>query len=94
MEWSFPGSLELDYLSWQQLEISWTQRGFVSQEGQSLETESGGIFSLVGSQRWGLWAFIMRPQCKWQQEGGSWGVKDSKVLTGQLEVSRADFLGR
>lgn len=43
-----PGSPELAYSSWQQLEISWTQ-SLVSQEGRSLDTESGGIFSLVGS---------------------------------------------
>jgi hypothetical protein len=77
-----PDSLELYYLSWQQLEISWTQRGFVSQEGQSLDTESGGIFSLVGSQWWGLWVFIMSPQCKWQQGGGSpRGLKNSSMLS-------------
>lgn len=55
-----PGSLGLAYSSWQQLEISWTQR-LVSQEGRSLDTESGGIFSLVRSWWWEDWAFILCP---------------------------------
>lgn len=63
-----PGSLGLGYSSWQQLEISWTQR-LVSQEGRSLDTESGGIFSLVRSRWWEDWTFIMGPWCKCQQGG-------------------------
>lgn len=49
-----PGSLHSDHLSWQQLEISWTQRGFVSQEGRALDTQHGGIFSLVRAGDSGL----------------------------------------
>lgn len=48
-----PGSLERHCLSRQQLEISWIQRGFVS-EGRALDTQRGGIFSLVGAGDSGL----------------------------------------
>lgn len=76
-----PGSLGLGYSSWQQLEISWTQR-LESQEGQSLDTESGGIFSLVGSLWWEVWAFIMCPWYKWQPGGKlTGGVKTSTGLS-------------
>lgn len=64
----------------------------MSQEGQALDTEGGGIFSLAGAsgEDPGLPSCA---QCKQQQTGGQAGALSFHRTT-EIKVSRVDFFGR
>lgn len=74
-----PGSLEWHCLSRQQLEISWTQRRFVSEERRALDTQRGGIFSLVRAGDSGLSQRVpARRAAGWR---GCWRGEHSEMLS-------------